>query len=77
MAFLTEQINPKVSPLKRSLVKKHYERKHGKNAYYGQNRTFINKKEELIMTLPLIEVPKGLETAAFILGENILDSVPA
>ena len=29
------------------------------------------------MTLPLIEVPKGLETAAFILGENILDSVPA
>lgn len=28
------------------------------------------------MTLPLIEVPKGLETAAFILGENILDSVP-
>ena len=37
MAFLTEQINPKVSPLKRSLVKKHYERKHGKNAYYGQN----------------------------------------
>lgn len=36
MAFLTEQINPAVSRLKGSLVNKHYERKHGKGAYYGQ-----------------------------------------
>lgn len=36
MAFLTEQINPSVKRLKDSLVQKHYERKHGENAYYGQ-----------------------------------------
>ncbi|TLF45638.1 L-ribulose-5-phosphate 4-epimerase [Maribacter aurantiacus] len=36
MAYLTLQINPKAPRLKDSLVKKHYERKHGKNAYYGQ-----------------------------------------
>lgn len=37
MAYLTEQINPKAPRLKDSLIKKHYDRKHGKNAYYGQN----------------------------------------
>ena len=37
MALLTEQINPAVVRLKEALVAKHYERKHGKNAYYGQN----------------------------------------
>jgi L-ribulose-5-phosphate 4-epimerase len=37
MALLTEQINPNAPRLKDSLIKKHYERKHGKNAYYGQN----------------------------------------
>lgn len=36
MAFLTEQINPAVGRLKDSLIRKHYERKHGKGAYYGQ-----------------------------------------
>jgi L-ribulose-5-phosphate 4-epimerase len=36
MAFLTEQINPSVVRLKHSLINKHYERKHGKGAYYGQ-----------------------------------------
>ena len=36
MAYLTEQINPQVSSLKQGLIDKHYERKHGKNAYYGQ-----------------------------------------
>ena len=36
MAFLTLQINPEAPKLKQSLIKKHYERKHGKNAYYGQ-----------------------------------------
>jgi len=36
MAFLTLQINPKVPPLKETLIRKHYERKHGKNSYYGQ-----------------------------------------
>jgi L-ribulose-5-phosphate 4-epimerase len=37
MALLTEQINPAAARLKAALVAKHYERKHGKNAYYGQN----------------------------------------
>ncbi|RPD96041.1 L-ribulose-5-phosphate 4-epimerase [Aureibaculum marinum] len=36
MAALTLQINPNAPRLKNSLIKKHYERKHGKNAYYGQ-----------------------------------------
>ncbi|WP_286709705.1 MULTISPECIES: L-ribulose-5-phosphate 4-epimerase [Sphingobacterium] len=36
MAWLTEQINPDAPRLKSALVKKHYERKHGANAYYGQ-----------------------------------------
>jgi L-ribulose-5-phosphate 4-epimerase len=36
MAYLTEQINPAAQRLKASLVSKHFERKHGKGAYYGQ-----------------------------------------
>lgn len=36
MAMLTLQINPLTPILKDSLRKKHYERKHGKDAYYGQ-----------------------------------------
>jgi L-ribulose-5-phosphate 4-epimerase len=36
MAYLTLQINPSADRLKDALIKKHYERKHGKDAYYGQ-----------------------------------------
>ena len=36
MALLTEQINPVAPRLKDSLIKKHYERKHGPDSYYGQ-----------------------------------------
>ena len=36
MAFITRQIRPDVPPLKESLVRRHYERKHGPNSYYGQ-----------------------------------------
>ena len=36
MAYLTLQINPAAPRLKDTLIKKHYDRKHGKNAYYGQ-----------------------------------------
>jgi len=36
MAFLTEQINPGVQGMRKTLTDKHYLRKHGKNAYYGQ-----------------------------------------
>jgi len=36
MAYLTLQINPNAPRLKVSLIKKHYNRKHGKDSYYGQ-----------------------------------------
>lgn len=36
MALLTEQINPNAPRLKDALIKKHYERKHGPDSYYGQ-----------------------------------------
>ena len=36
MAMLTEQINPKAPRLQASLIKKHFERKHGPGSYYGQ-----------------------------------------
>lgn len=37
MAARCEQINPKVNPAPQELQDKHYYRKHGKNAYYGQS----------------------------------------
>lgn len=36
MAYLTRQINPAAPRLKEALIQKHYERKHGAGAYYGQ-----------------------------------------
>jgi L-ribulose-5-phosphate 4-epimerase len=36
MAYLSEQIRPGNPRLKDSLIKKHFERKHGPNSYYGQ-----------------------------------------
>ena len=36
MAQLTERINPTAPRLKDALIKKHFERKHGPNSYYGQ-----------------------------------------
>ncbi len=36
MAYLTLQINPKAPVLKDALIKKHFERKHGPDSYYGQ-----------------------------------------
>ncbi len=36
MAYLTLQINPAAPSLKDTLIKKHYERKHGPDSYYGQ-----------------------------------------
>jgi L-ribulose-5-phosphate 4-epimerase len=40
MALETERINPKVKPMQQVLLDKHYLRKHGPGAYYGQ----ISKK---------------------------------
>ncbi len=36
MALFTQQINPQAPRLKDSLIKKHFDRKHGTDAYYGQ-----------------------------------------
>jgi L-ribulose-5-phosphate 4-epimerase len=36
MAYLTEQINKNAPLLKDSIIKKHFERKHGPDSYYGQ-----------------------------------------
>lgn len=37
MAMLTSQINPSAPKLKDALIKKHFERKHGPDSYYGQS----------------------------------------
>jgi len=36
MAYFSLGINPNVNRMKKSLIDKHYERKHGEKAYYGQ-----------------------------------------
>ena len=36
MATETESISPDIKPAPQYLLNKHYYRKHGKNAYYGQ-----------------------------------------
>lgn len=36
MAYHTEKLNKDVKPIEQTLLDKHYLRKHGKNAYYGQ-----------------------------------------
>jgi len=38
MAFHSLIINPSLKKIKRSLLNKHYLRKHGRNAYYGQKK---------------------------------------
>jgi L-ribulose-5-phosphate 4-epimerase len=38
MAMFTESINPEAQRLKKSLIEKHYMRKHGKDSYYGQKK---------------------------------------
>ena len=38
MNRLTEQINPRVEPAPKYIMDKHYLRKHGPNAYYGQKK---------------------------------------
>lgn len=38
MAYMTRLINPEVLPAPDSLIEKHYMRKHGPGAYYGQNK---------------------------------------
>lgn len=37
MAFHTEALTPDIPSMQQELLDKHYLRKHGQNAYYGQN----------------------------------------
>jgi Ribulose-5-phosphate 4-epimerase and related epimerases and aldolases len=37
MAWITHQLNPQAAALPDYMLEKHYQRKHGKNAYYGQS----------------------------------------
>jgi len=37
MAWRNISLNPRIPPMQQELLDKHYLRKHGKNAYYGQN----------------------------------------
>jgi L-ribulose-5-phosphate 4-epimerase len=37
LALLTEQVNPDAPRLKNALIRKHFERKHGPDSYYGQS----------------------------------------
>ena len=39
MAYLSESINHHIEPAPKELMDKHYYRKHGANAYYGQSET--------------------------------------
>jgi len=38
MAYFTKTLNPSAERLPERLIRKHFERKHGKNAYYGQKK---------------------------------------
>ena len=45
MAYKTMTLNNRVKPVKQTLLDKHYLRKHGANAYYGQNNTLAANNE--------------------------------
>jgi L-ribulose-5-phosphate 4-epimerase len=38
IAHLTKTLRPSIEPLKQTIIDKHFLRKHGKNAYYGQSK---------------------------------------
>ena len=38
MAILTRQVDPSAAPAPQRIQDKHYMRKHGPNAYYGQKK---------------------------------------
>ncbi len=38
MAWQNQLMNPRIPPMQQELLDRHYFRKHGKNAYYGQHR---------------------------------------
>jgi len=46
MALLTRQIDPQATRLPEALIQKHYQRKHGPNAYYGQSDRLHDLKKK-------------------------------
>ena len=38
MAMFTEMVNKDIKPMQQELLDKHFLRKHGANAYYGQKK---------------------------------------
>jgi L-ribulose-5-phosphate 4-epimerase len=44
MALHTYQLNPDINPIDQLLLDKHYLRKHGANAYYGQKDAKVNRQ---------------------------------
>jgi len=40
MGFICHSLNPRM-PMNAGLIEKHFERKHGVNAYYGQKKALI------------------------------------
>lgn len=47
MAYKTMTLNNRVAPVKQTLLDKHYLRKHGANAYYGQNNASASNNESI------------------------------
>jgi L-ribulose-5-phosphate 4-epimerase len=42
MAYLTQQLNPSEDPIDQFLLDRHFLRKHGSTAYYGQKKSSLN-----------------------------------
>lgn len=66
MAYRAETINKEIAPAPQELQDKHYYRKHGANAYYGQNQTenffifyFSNKYTLTLFTAVVLRVDGG------------------
>lgn len=53
MALYTCYSNPKVQAIDQMLLNKHFSRKHGENAYYGQNKIprIVNMESEVMIAL--------------------------
>jgi ribulose-5-phosphate 4-epimerase/fuculose-1-phosphate aldolase len=48
MSLKTLQLNPGIDTIPSYLLEKHYMRKHGKNAYYGQGNNIRNIRETIL-----------------------------
>lgn len=64
MNFLTETIDPNAKRVDEFILKKHYNRKHGKNAYYGQGKR-NNGKTLLYNRKPGLVWRRDFETSRY------------